>query len=89
MNARLSVRAFAWAAALLWGGAVFFVSLLNLFYPDYGVMFLHLASSLYPGYHAEGTFLSLLIGTGYALLDGAVGGFIFAWCYNRLVPKSP
>jgi len=39
-------------------------------------------SSVYPGYKAAGTLGSVVVGTLYALLDGAVGGALFAWLYN-------
>jgi len=40
-------------------------------------------SSVYPGYKAAGTLGSVVVGTlYYALLDGAVGGVLFAWLYN-------
>lgn len=39
-------------------------------------------SSVYPGYKTVGGFGSVTVGTLYALVDGAVGGAIFAWLYN-------
>jgi hypothetical protein len=39
-------------------------------------------SSLFPGYESIGTFGSVIVGTLYALLDGAVCGAVFAWFYN-------
>ncbi len=50
--------------------------------PSYGLTFLWFASSVYPGYKAEPSFVSVLIGTAYALLDGLVTGALFAWIYN-------
>jgi hypothetical protein len=70
--------------ALLWGGAVLFCGVANLIWPAYGVAFLQLVSSIYPGYHATRTLISVLVGTLYALLDGAVCGLLFGWLYNRL-----
>jgi membrane associated rhomboid family serine protease len=29
-----------------------------------------------------------MVGTGYALLDGAVGGFVFGWLYNMFVERK-
>jgi hypothetical protein len=78
----ISVRSLAITSALLWGGAVLFVGLINLATPTYGAAFLQGVSSIYPGYHDSRHFLDVLVGTGYALLDGGVGGAVFGWLYN-------
>ncbi|MDP3981800.1 MAG: hypothetical protein Q8Q33_10355 [Chlamydiota bacterium] len=80
---KLSVKAFTLTSGLMWAGIVFFVGILNIIKTGYGLAFLSLISSIYPGYHAEHTFLSVLIGTAYALLDGAICGLLFSWIYNR------
>jgi hypothetical protein len=80
----LSLRALAITAALLWGGAVLVCGLANLVWPMYGVTFLQLVSSIYPGYHATHSLGSVVVGTLYALVDGAVCGWLFGWLYNRL-----
>ncbi len=85
---RISLRALAVAAALLWGGGVLFVGLVNLAAPSYGTIFLQCVSSIYPGFHNSRTFLDVLVGTGYALVDGAVGGLLFGWLYNLLSGSS-
>lgn len=81
---RLNITAFALTAGLLWGGALLVVALANLIWPNYGTAFLSLASSLYPGYHPGGGAGSVLTGTLYGLVDGAIGGAGFAWLYNLL-----
>ena len=78
----LSVRSLATVSALLWGGGVLFVALVNLAVPSYGTAFLQCVSSGYPGFHNSRNFLDVLVGTGYALFDGAVGGALFGWLYN-------
>ena len=78
----VSVRSLAIVSALLWGGGVLFVGLVNLAAPSYGTAFLQCVSSVYPGFHDSRTFLDVLVGTGYALFDGAVGGALFGWLYN-------
>jgi hypothetical protein len=80
---KLSIKAFAFTAGLLWGGAILSVSLVNLAAPSYGQAFLDLCSSIYPGFHASRTIGSVVIGTLYGLFDGGIGGVIFAWLYNR------
>ena len=79
---RLSLKALAITCGLLWGGLLLVVALANLVAPTYGSAFLHDMSSVYPGFHASGTFVDVLVGTGYALIDGAVGGICFGWLYN-------
>ena len=87
MNGKFSVRTFSLTCAVCWGVAVFLVGMLNLFFPNYGLDFLNMVSSIYPGYEVESTFPTALVATGYAFLDGAIGGAIFAWVYNRLLPS--
>jgi hypothetical protein len=79
---QLSLKALAIAFGLLWGGLLLAVGLANLAAPAYGLAFLHGMSSVYPGFHASGRLGDVLVGTGYALIDGALGGFFFGWLYN-------
>lgn len=79
---KLSLTAFALAASLIWGGALFLVGLLNLLKPPYGTSFLQLLSSVYPIYDGAPTLSSVSVLTGSGLLDGMIGGLIFAWIYN-------
>ena len=75
------------SAGLLWGGCVLFLGILNAVSPPYGSEVLHAIGSVYPGYHASGTFADALVGAGYALVDGAVGGLALAWLYNAFVGR--
>jgi hypothetical protein len=79
---KLSIKSLTITAALLWGGGVFFVGALNLAVPSYGTVFLQCVSSVYPGFQNSRSFVDVLVGTCYALFDGAAGGAIFAWMYN-------
>jgi hypothetical protein len=80
---KLSVAGMAAACGLLWGGAMLISGICHLIWPSYGGAFLELAASIYPGYHPNGGLVSVLIGTGYGLLDAGFGGAAFAWLYNR------
>lgn len=80
---KLNAKAMAVTIGLLWGGSVFLVAVLNRVWPTYGVAFLHLAGSIYPGFHPGGL-RDAVVGTLYALLDGAAGGFVLAWVYNKV-----
>ena len=42
---RLSLRAMVMAGAILWGGAILLVGLINFFDPNYGVNFLQMTRS--------------------------------------------
>lgn len=79
---KLSIRALTIVSALLWGGGLLFVGVLNIASASYGGAFLQMMSSVYPGFHASRTFADLLVGTIYALVDGAICGFLFGWLYN-------
>jgi len=81
---RLNVFAFALAAGLLWSGAILMVAVSNQVWPGYGVGFLDLTASIYPGYQPASGPASVLVGTLYGLLDGTIAGAIFAWLYNLL-----
>jgi hypothetical protein len=40
-------------------------------------------ASVYPGYTGEPSFGQVIVGTLYGLVDGAIGGALIAWLYNR------
>lgn len=86
---KLDIKALGLAFGILWGGAVLLVGLVNLVWTGYGVQFLQLLSSWYPGYHATPTIGEVVIVTLYAIVDGLVGGAVFGWLYNRLVTSTP
>ena len=83
---QLSAKSLALTCGLLWGGAVLLVALANLVWPSYGVQFLQVIASVYPGYSGTAFLGQVIVGTLYAFADGLIGGWIFAWLYNRLVP---
>jgi hypothetical protein len=85
----LSVKSLSFAFAILWAAAVFGVGILNLLWPGYGVAFLDMVKSIYPGYAAVSGFGGVIVGTLYALVDGAVGGAVFAWLYNVMRAEKP
>jgi hypothetical protein len=57
----------------------------NLIWTTYASSFMSLLASVYPGYHAAGSVGDLIVGTLYAVFDGAVGGLLFGWIYNAFV----
>lgn len=84
---KLSVKALAVSFGILWGAAVFLVGIAHLIWPGYGTAMLELAASIYPGYSIGG-FGSVIVGTLYAIIDGAIAGGVFAWLYNALVGEG-
>lgn len=79
---QLSIKALVIAGGLLWGGAIFACGIANLASASYAAEFLKVVSSIYPGYHASRTIGDVLVGAGYALVDGGLWGLIFGWLYN-------
>ena len=65
---RVSVKGLTIALALLWGGCVLLVGVINLAAPAYGLNFLQLMSSIYPGFHASRGFADVMVGTVYAIV---------------------
>ena len=84
---RFNVIALSATAGLFWGAAILLVGLVNLIWPSYGMAFLELAASIYPGYHPATGVGSVIAGTLYGLVDGAIAGVIFGWLYNLLSGK--
>jgi hypothetical protein len=87
---KLSIKGMAWTAGVLWAACLFLTGVLNLIFPSYGVAFLDLVKSVYPGYAHVSGFTGVIVGTLYALVDGAVCGALLAWLYNAFArSKTP
>jgi phosphotransferase system glucose/maltose/N-acetylglucosamine-specific IIC component len=86
---KLSVKALTLATAIAWALALLVVGILNIISPGYCGEYLKVIASLYPGYKASGTFIDVIVGMLYALVDGAICGFVFALLYNAFVGKTP
>jgi hypothetical protein len=43
---------------------------------------------MYPGYEPGPGIGSVLTGTLYGLVDGAIGGAVFAWLYNLFARQA-
>jgi len=83
---KLSIKALAITLGLLWAGCVFLVAVLNVVWEGYGVAFLSMAASIYPGFHPGGL-KEAVVGGLYALVDGAVCGALIAWVYNQVAER--
>ena len=84
---KLNLKALAFTSGILWAVAVLITGIANLIRSGYGTTFLQVIASIYPGYEVTRSFGAVVIGTLYALVDGAVGGLIFAWLYNLFVGR--
>jgi len=82
---KLNIKAFALAGAVMWGSAVLLGTwwIIILDGPQEGVPFL---ASIYRGYAI--TPIGSLVGFAWALVDGLIGGAIFAWIYNKVAARS-
>ena len=78
---RLDVKAFAIAAAVIWGGGIFLVTWWMMI-PQGATGEATIIGKLYPGYSVSP--LGSLVGLLWAIPDGAITGALFAWLYNRL-----
>ena len=85
---KLNLRALAVTTAVVWAGVVFIVGMANMISSGYGKAFLLIVASIYPGYSASGSFGDVIVGSLYALLDGAVLGLVFGWLYNLQVNRK-
>jgi hypothetical protein len=84
---RFNIFALSLAVGIFWSVAIFIVALANMIWPGYGNAFLDLLASIYPGYQHNPGIGSIVTATLYGLVDGLIGGAIFAWLYNLLASK--
>ena len=77
-----SVKGLTLTCALMWGGCMLVVGLINLADPAYGQEFLRLMSSVYPGADTTRTLTRVLVGCVYGFIDGAVAGWLFAMLFR-------
>jgi hypothetical protein len=85
---RLNITAMSMASGLLWGACMLIVAAVNMIWPSYGQAFLQLCGSIFPGYRSGTGMGSVVTGTIYALVDGAIGGAIFGWLYNLVAARK-
>lgn len=78
--AKLKPCAMGSAMGVLWGVSLFITALIAGCCGNWGGAFMSVMSSVYIGYDAN--FIGALAGLGWGLVDGFIGGFIFAWLYN-------
>ena len=81
----LNKKNFGLAGGILWGSALFFVTLISL-WTGYANELSGILKAVYPGYSIS--MLGSIIGLAYGFLDGFIGLYIFAWIYNVLEKKT-
>ena len=83
---KLNIKAFGLTCGLVWGFGLFLLT--------WWIILFHGASGdqtfigrIYFGYSLTpaGSFIGLI----WALIDGCIGGVIFAWLYNLIVARFP
>ncbi|MFQ6082092.1 MAG: hypothetical protein ACE5WD_01890 [Candidatus Aminicenantia bacterium] len=80
---KLNVIRLGCALSTIWAILVFLVGVANLIWSSYGVEFLKILDSIYPGYHyGKWGFGGVVVATLYAAVDAWVIGVVFAWLYN-------
>ena len=82
---RLNVKAFALTCALLWGFGVFLLTWWIIAF-DGATGEVTWLGRVYRGYAISPA--GSVIGLMWALVDGLIGGAIFAWLYNLLVGRT-
>lgn len=82
---KLNVKAFGLAFGLVWGFGLFLLTWWIMAF-DGPTGEVTMIGRVYRGYSI--TPVGSMIGLGWGLLDGLVGGLIFAWLYNLLLSKD-
>jgi hypothetical protein len=78
----LNPAKFGLALGILCGLAMFIAGLAAT-YAGYGTEIVSLIGSVYIGYDIN--LVGSIVGGIWGFLDGLIGGFIFAWLYNKLL----
>ena len=82
---KLNVKAFAFTCAIIWGLGMFLMTWwVIIFEGAWGDA--TILAHIYRGYTMSP--LGSVIGLLWGLVDGFIGGLVFAWLYNLLVPKK-
>ena len=82
---KLDVKAFAMTCALVWGLGLFFLTWWIIVFEG-ATGEVTLVGRIYRGYSLSP--MGSVVGLIWALLDGGIGGAIFAWLYNYLAART-
>ena len=81
---RLNVKAFALTCGLVWGLGLFLLTWWIIAFEG-STKEITLIGQVYRGFNISP--LGSVIGLIWALVDGTIGGAIFAWLYNLIVAR--
>ena len=83
---KLNVKAFALACGLVWGLGLFLLTWWIILF-DGATGEITTIGRIYRGFNISP--VGSLIGLIWALIDGTIGGAIFAWLYNLVAARIP
>jgi len=78
---RLNTKAFALTCGVFWGLTILLVTAWLLLFGFEGTIMQQL-DHFYFGYSVS--LLGAVVGAVWGFVDGCIGGFVFAWLYNRI-----
>jgi hypothetical protein len=81
---RLNVKVFALTAGLFWGTGLFFIAWWIMLF-DGATGEPTLIGQVYRGYSISP--MGSVIGLAWGVVDGLIGGAVFAWLYNTLAER--
>tara|TARA_B100001079_G_C16133171_1_gene392258 strand:- start:94 stop:348 length:255 start_codon:yes stop_codon:yes gene_type:complete len=82
MTQKLNTKAVSLALGIMWSLGVFVMSITALNTGSYLHNMVDFLSTVYLGFSLS--FGGIITGMIWGFLDAAIGGFIFAWLYNKL-----
>lgn len=81
MTQKLNTKAVAFALGLMWSLGILFMSITALATEIYLHNIVDFIATVYLGYSLS--FGGVVVGMVWGFFDAAIGGFIFAWLYNK------
>ena len=82
MTCKLNTKSVALSLGIMWSLGIFFISILTLITNSYLHNIVDFLSTIYLGYSLS--FSGIIAGMIWGFFDAAIGGFVFAWLYNKL-----
>jgi hypothetical protein len=83
MTQRLNTKAVALALGIMWSLGVLFMSMTAVTTESYLHNIVEFLSTVYLGYSLS--IGGIITGMIWGFFDAAIGGFIFAWLYNKFI----
>ncbi|WP_366944979.1 bacteriophage holin [Candidatus Thioglobus sp.] len=82
MTCKLNTKSVALSLGIMWSLGILFISILTLITNSYLHNIVDFLSTIYLGYSLS--FSGIIAGMIWGFFDAAIGGFVFAWLYNKL-----